>query len=316
MAPLPPPRNPTIDAIYRAYEASAEDGLRPHLGASLIGHDCERSLYYTFHWATVERHDGRLLRLFQTGHLAESRFVADLRRIGCEVQETDPETGNQWRVSAVGGHFAGSMDGVVLGLPEAPRTWHVAEFKTHGEKSFTELKKKGVKEAKPLHWSQMQVYMHLGGLDRAFYMAVNKNTDELYAERVRIDADEGTRLVAKAERVIRATAAPPRIAATEDFYKCRFCSHGAVCWGKAAPPRHCRSCVFSEAVEGGWKCGKSGNGLSVAEQKAGCPDHRYSPTWIPGEQVDAAEDGSWISYEMSDESGTWTDKGDVDVIAA
>jgi len=26
----------------------------------------------------------------------------------------------------------------------------------------------------------MQVYMHLAGLDRAFYLAVNKNTDELY----------------------------------------------------------------------------------------------------------------------------------------
>jgi hypothetical protein len=117
MAPLPPPRNPTIDAIYRAYEASAEDGLRPHLGASLIGDDCERKLYYTFRWATVERHDGRLLRLFQTGHLAEHRFVADLRSIGCEVQEINPETGKQWQVSAVGGHFGGSMDGVVLGLP-------------------------------------------------------------------------------------------------------------------------------------------------------------------------------------------------------
>jgi hypothetical protein len=308
MAPLPPPRNPTVDAIYRAYEASAEDGLRPHLGASLIGDDCERKLFFTFRWATVERHDGRLLRLFQTGHLAEPRFVADLRSIGCEVQEVNPETGKQWSVSAVGGHFGGSMDGIVLGVPESPKVWHLCEMKTHSEKSFLELKKKGVKESKPLHWFQMQVYLNLGGLTRALYVAVNKNTDELYAERVRIDKDEGMRLVAKAERVIKATVAPDRIAATEDFYRCRFCSHSAVCWGKAAPPRHCRSCVFSEVVDGGWTCGKSNRDLSVAEQKTGCPDHRYAPTWIPGEQVDAAEDGSWIKYSLAD--GEWTDVGE------
>jgi hypothetical protein len=311
MAPLPPPRNPTVEHIYKAYEANAEDGRRPHLGASLIGHDCERALFFTFRWATVERHDGRLLRLFQTGHLAEHRFVADLRSIGCEVQEVNPETGKQWQVSAVMGHFGGSMDGVVLGLPEAPKTWHVAEFKTHSEKSFLELKKRGVKEAKPLHYAQMQTYMHLGGLERAFYMAVNKNTDELYAERVRIDKDEGPRLVAKAERVIRATVAPDRIAATEDFYKCRFCSHSDVCWGKAASVRHCRSCVFSEVVDGGWRCNlvpRSPANLSLEKQKLGCRHHRYLPTFVPGRQIDAAEDGSWIKYEMPD--GEWTDLGE------
>jgi hypothetical protein len=313
MAPMPPPRNPTIDAIYQAYEVAADDGLRPHLGASLIGHDCERSLYYTFHWSTIKRHDGRLLRLFQTGHLAEPRFVADLRSIGCTVQEVDPESGRQWQVSAVMGHFGGSMDGVVLGLPEAPKTWHLCEMKTHSSKSFAELKKKGVKEAKPLHWSQMQVYLNLGGLTRALYLSVDKNTDELYAERIKVDTDEGVRLVAKAERVIMASAAPPRIAATEDFFKCRFCDHHSVCWGKEPPPRHCRSCVFSAVVNGGWRCNKLEHGLTVAEQKKGCGHHRYLPTFVPGEQVDAAEDGSWIAYRLADGS-TWTDQGDVDVV--
>jgi hypothetical protein len=309
MAPLPPPRNPTVDAIYKAYEANSEDGFRPHLGASLIGNECERALFYTFRWATVERHDGRLLRLFQTGHLAEHRFVADLRSIGCEVQEVNPETGKQWSVSAVGGHFGGSMDGVVLGVPESPKVWHLCEMKTHSSKSFADLKKKGVRESKPLHWSQMQVYLNLGGLTRALYVAVNKDNDELYAERVRIDKDEGVRLVAKADRVIRATVAPPRIAFSQDHFRCKFCPHHKVCWGEDAPPRHCRSCVFSEAVEGGWRCGKTAKSLSVAEQKAGCPDHRYSPTWIPGEQTDAAEDGSFISYKLAD-GGEWTDVGE------
>jgi hypothetical protein len=306
MAPLPPPRNPTVDAIYRAYEANAEDGLRPHLGASLIGGECERALFFTFRWATVERHDGRLLRLFQTGHLAEHRFVADLRSIGCEVQEVNPETGQQWKVSAVGGHFGGSMDAVVLGLPEAPKTWHLVEMKTHSSKSFAELKKKGVKEAKPLHWFQMQVYLNLGNLTRALYLSVDKNTDELYAERVKVDPDEGVRLVAKAERVIRAEVAPPRIAFSQDHFRCKFCPHHKVCWQEDVPLRHCRSCVFAASVEGGWNCSRHERNLSMAEQKAGCDQHRFLPTFVPAEQIDAHPAGNWISYRMADGS-EWVD---------
>ena len=58
--------------------------------------------------------------------------------------EVDPETGRQWRVEAHGGHFGGSLDGVALGLLEAPKTWHVLEFKTHSVKSFADLVAKGV----------------------------------------------------------------------------------------------------------------------------------------------------------------------------
>jgi hypothetical protein len=49
--------------------------------ASHIGTECERAIWYAFRWATRARHTGRLLRLFDTGNLAEARFVADLPRV-------------------------------------------------------------------------------------------------------------------------------------------------------------------------------------------------------------------------------------------
>ena len=94
-----------------------------------------------------------------------------------------------------------------IGLLEAPKTWHVVEFKTHGLKSFRELVAKGVTEAKPQHWAQMQIYMHLTGLTRAMYVAICKDTDDLHVERVRADTDAAERLLAKASRVIHARAA-------------------------------------------------------------------------------------------------------------
>ncbi len=96
-----------------------------------------------------------------------------------------------------------------LGLLEAPKTWHVLEFKTHGTKSFADLTAKGVVLSKPQHAAQMQIYMHLTGITRALYMAVCKNTDALHIERVEADLRMAERLLDKAGRVIFAQH-PPR----------------------------------------------------------------------------------------------------------
>ena len=140
MAPLPPRASPTVEAILAAYEADAGDGFREHLGASVIGRECDRALWYEFRWITRAAQGGRMLRLFETGRLEEERLIRNLRRIGVTVLDVDPDTGRQWHVQAHGGHFGGSLDGVGLGIPEAPKTWHVLEFKTHNARSFAELK--------------------------------------------------------------------------------------------------------------------------------------------------------------------------------
>src|SRR5690606_7898622 len=85
------------------------------------------------------------------------------------------------------------------------------EFKTHNTKSFVNLVNIGVREAKPEHWSQMQVYMHKRGLKHALYMAVNKNDDDLYCEIVPIDPAQGPKLIAKADEVISSRQPPARI---------------------------------------------------------------------------------------------------------
>jgi hypothetical protein len=305
MVALPTPNSPTVDAIYAAYEGAADHGYREHLGASLIGAGCERAIWYTFRWATRARHPGRLLRLFETGNLAEVRFVADLRRIGVTVLDVDPATGRQWKLRDASGHFGGSMDAVALGLLEAPKTWHVCEFKTHSAKSFAKLKAEGVAASKPLHWAQMQAYMQLAGLERAFYLAVCKDTDELYQERIHHDAEVGLRILAKAERIIAAARPPARISDDPAWWECRFCDHHAVCHAGAVPERHCRSCLHATPVAGGaWHCARHQHALSRRDQHAGCGAHLYVPDLIPGEQLDAGED--WVSYRLPDGS-TWRD---------
>ena len=210
MAELPAITSLTREAIFSAYEADTRDGFRTHLGASLIGKECERALWYDFRWATKAKFPGRVLRLFETGNREEDRLVGNLRRTGATVLEVDPETGRQFRVQAHGGHFGGSLDGVAINLLEAPKTWHVLEFKTHSNKSFNDVAAKKVRVSKPQHFAQMQIYMHLVGINRAMYLAVNKDTDDLYVERVEAD----TPLCRAITRKSPANHLCPRTAAT------------------------------------------------------------------------------------------------------
>lgn len=322
MAPLPEPKpdSLTVEMIYEAYQRAARsEKRRGYLGASQIGGPCERALWYGFRWCGEgESFDGRMLRLFATGDLEEERFGADLRSIGCEVHLVDPDTGKQFAVSAVAGHFRGHMDGAALGVPEAPKTWHLLEFKTHNAKSFATLRAQSVAKAKPEHYAQMAVYMALGGLKRALYLAVNKDTDELYSERLRWEEvrPDAEALLARAERVVKAKFPPARLSDDRDHFQCRWCSYRELCH-ESTPPAPavplkvtCRSCVHATPEmdgDGRWSCAKKGKTLAVAEQERACPDHLFIPDLIAfAECVDAgySPDGDWTEYQNQDGT-TW-----------
>jgi hypothetical protein len=305
-------RMTTVEAIYRAYEADQKDDFRDHLGASAIGHECDRHVWYVHRWAARQRHPGRILRLFDTGNLAEVRFVADLRRIGVQVLETDPDTGRQWQVRDSTGHYGGSIDALVLGLPEAPDTWMICEMKTHNAKSFKDLVAKGVRDSKPLHWQQMQAYLALSGYQAAFYLAVNKDTDELYQEIVPANQEVGARIMARAQSIISDPEPPPRISNNATFFLCKMCKFTSVCHGTDLPERHCRSCLSSTPVEDGqWHCVRHGNRLNSESQRRGCSDHKFIPQFVIDkgmEQTDAADDAAWIEYQ-SPNGEIWRDTG-------
>lgn len=307
MAAIPETRHPTVEAIYASYEQRADNGYRDHLGASLIGNKCQRALWFSFHWCTKSSFSGRMLRLFNTGQREEDRIVFDLRSTGATVLDVNPETGRQWNLSTLDGHFGGSMDAVAHGILEAPTKWHVCEFKTHNIKSFKSLQNKGVMESKPLHYAQMQTYMELSGMDRALYLAVCKDTDEIYMERVRYDKVFAQSLIAKAKTVINSPIPLQRISEDSSWWECRFCDHAPICHKQPGywPERHCRSCLHSTPAEDGlWHCMRHDFGLTGKDQREGCGDHLFIPDLVPGEQVDAGE--TYVEYQMPD-GITWRD---------
>jgi hypothetical protein len=69
-----------------------DGGHRSHLGASLIGRECKRYLWYVFRWCLHEKTTGRQQRLFNRGHREEARFIEWLEGIGFKVWFEDRET--------------------------------------------------------------------------------------------------------------------------------------------------------------------------------------------------------------------------------
>lgn len=306
--------SPTVQAIYSMW-ASRIGQPRAYLGGSVLGRECERALWYGFRWAYGgDQFDGRMLRLFDRGQREEAAFVADLRGIGCTVHDTDPGTGGQFRFKACSGHAGGGIDGVVQGVPEAPRAWHLVEMKTHNAKSFAALEKDGVAKSKPEHWAQMQIYMRWASLDRALYLAVNKDNDSLYSERVYFDADAAAALEAKADRVIFAAEPLPGISEDPAFFKCKLCPAAKVCHTAALPPVSCRTCLHATPErdgDGRWSCARWGADVPLDAQRAGCDQHLYIPALMKrwGEAVDASEADGWVAYRAADglefRNGPW-----------
>jgi hypothetical protein len=243
---------PHIGDAYRGQE----EGFRTHLGASGIGKECARAIWYSFRWYTKSSFSGRMLRLFNRGHLEEGRFIAALLTIGVQIFQQDSD-GKQFKISDVGGHFGGSGDGVAIGIPDLPAgTPCLLEFKTHGEKSFLKLQAEGVRGAKFEHYVQMQMYMRKMGIAVALYGAVNKNTDEFHFEIVTLDTIIADQFVGRARTIILMQDPPKKINESAGWFGCRFCDHRPVCHLDAKPEQNCRTCNSSEAREDGtWRCG-------------------------------------------------------------
>ena len=141
-----------IDEFHR----KTTDTQRGHMGGSILGHQCERYLWYMFRWTFKENFPGRIRRLFRRGHNEEQTIVSDLRKIGIDIRDVG---NNQARVE-FGGHVSGSIDGVIKsGVPGHETEQFIAEFKAHNQKSFDGVGRQGVQKSKPWHYAQMQVYM-------------------------------------------------------------------------------------------------------------------------------------------------------------
>lgn len=283
----------TVGKIYELHKNRGNaEKPRDYIGASIIGHECDRRLWLDMRGASKANADGRMHRLWDTGHREESRVIAELREVGCTVWDRD-EAGNQFRYTQ--GYVSVGLDGVVSGLVEAKGP-HVLEIKTANAKRFAELEKNGYAKWAPTYYAQVQVAMLLSEIDRAIVFVVCKDNDEIYSERIKLEPRRAMAWVERANKI--AVGGLPDTKWQATYFACKMCPHYGLCHQGAMPaatcgtcrrgPRHCGACTDAELSEHVFipalmpeRMSREGNGWVAYQTFANCAATAMPQTDLP-----------------------------------
>lgn len=234
-----------IDAAL-TYERAGQE-RRTYLGASRLGVACDRALQYEFAGSPADpdrEFDGRVLRIFEVGHVLEDLAIRWLRLSGFDLY-TRTRSGGQFGFSVCNGLIQGHVDGIVMAAPanlgwSFPMLW---ECKTMNAQNWRDCVKRGVSVAKPVYAAQMAIYQAymestVEGISRnpALFTAINKDTQELWFELVPFDAVLAQRASDRAVKIITATEHGellPRSFSDSTHIECKFCSWQDRCWRSA-----------------------------------------------------------------------------------
>ena len=293
---IPEPEHSIQGLIDKHHEAHAEPP-RPHMGCSQLGHPCDRWLWLSFRWAVQPSFPGRILRLFRRGHQEEANIISDLRAIGIDVRKVSA----QHRVD-FGSHVSGSIDAIIdKGVPEAPKSKHIAEFKTASKKAFDDLEKNGVEKSKPEHFVQMQVYMAGTGIDRALYLTVCKDDDRIHTERIKFDKEVARKAIERGQRIALSDRMPEPISSDPaSWYQCKFCDAHEFC-ASTNTTKHvnCRTCAMSTALsDSTWHCARFDDVIPLDAQRTGCDGHVLHPDLVPWQRKDGPNE--WTAIYVVD----------------
>ena len=219
----------SIAAIDCDYEARRSE--RDRLGLSEIGDPCARVLWYKHNKYQKKEVKGRVLRLFQLGNLIEEQMSTDLKSAGFLIHS------QQRRVVFTQGELElnGSIDGIVERLLESDQS-HLWECKSMASKGFAKLKAHGYEAYDQKYKTQIHVYAMGLKLKRIFVTVYNKDTSELYQERIHTNKAFATEMLQRAFDVVGSKTPPPKINERAEFYSCSWCDFKEYChYGKQGP---------------------------------------------------------------------------------
>lgn len=227
-----------IDKIL--VEKNRAEPRRKYLGSSSIGDSCSRKLWYRLHTDHREEFDAATLRRFNDGHRSEDVMADHLRMVPGVELWTQAPGGYQFGFedTSLGPlPLSGHYDGIIYGILEAPKTYHIWEHKSVNEKKFAELKKmKEINEKTALqtwdkvYYAQAIQYMDYEELDRHYLTVSTPGMRDYTSVRTDANPEFAEGLKAKAKRIINATEPPERIGGP-DWFECRWCSFHSVCHG-------------------------------------------------------------------------------------
>lgn len=220
--------NEFIDAAIA--DNHAKETPRNYLGASILGHECERYLQFEYFNTVGETFAPRTLRIFKRGHMMEAYARDLLRQAGFNI--TDDQRG----FSILNGAVKGHIDGEIFAAPDerikTPCLW---ECKSVNEKTFKEYAKNGIKRSNTVYYVQNQIYQAYMELYRnpSLLTVLNCNTMEFYHELIPFNAAVAQAYSDRALMIVQACRNGELLKGlygNESFYQCKWCRHKARCY--------------------------------------------------------------------------------------
>lgn len=227
--------------------------FRPYLGASGIGNECHRAIWYGFRCVKKRYITPRQQRLFSRGHKEEPIILADLEAVGVKI------SGLQLEGKFASDHGGGHCDGILSKLPGLKKIDVLNEIKTANDANFKKAKRLGIRKWKIGYYDQCQAYMKLFKLTKCLFIVVNKNDDERYYEIIDFDPVYADQVICRGNNIAFDPNMPRRLSESPEFYLCKWCDYSGICFGEEKPLKHCRTCRHSRPIsKGRWKCDKKG----------------------------------------------------------
>ena len=206
--------------INKALEKVKEEP-RDYLGASVLGSECWRQIWFEAKGTEAGNINSRTRRIFDIGKHLESLIIAWIKNANIDIFQ--PETpfvhpDLRW--------LQGNVDGI---WRVKNRDHAIIEIKTANDAMFKVFKENGVKAWNVKYFSQLQTYMGLSRIDKAFFIVLNKNTGEIADELVLFEKEYYESLVEKAKIIYESVSMPPRINESPLWYQCKMCKFHKVC---------------------------------------------------------------------------------------
>lgn len=194
---------------------------RNYIGASGIGAECLRQIWYEFKGYEAEDVPTKTRRTWAIGRHLEGLILTWLEEAGIEIARTWDDL-----VSEDMPYFKGHLDSVWM---KKGKPFAIIEIKTAKDSSFNIFVKKGLRTWNAQYYAQVQSYMGMSGIHTAYILVLNKDSSDIADELVTFDEVFYEQLRRKAFLIANIEAIPSRINNSPLWFQCKLCKFNKVC---------------------------------------------------------------------------------------
>lgn len=203
-----------------------KDEPRAYIGASSIGHPCDRAIWYGFKGADSEPFNAELKTTFDIGKRLEPMILDYMELAKLVIVRPSEKNNFLLYKDKEAPLFQGHADALILREGQAPA---IVEIKTARSSSFANFKSKGLLVWNEAYFAQIHAYMGMAGYSEGVLVAINKDSSEIHHEWVVYDDVYYHELRAKAKTIARMKEPPERLNKNPIFYVCNRCQYRRIC---------------------------------------------------------------------------------------